>query len=78
MAFSVLGYAVEAFVFGYLGLTFFAYTEYDWSWKLIFAELFIVSGGRFFGTLGVIYFLAIFGYKSGIRFKDLIFIGYAG
>ena len=32
VAFNVLGYAVEAFVFGYLGLTFFSYMELEWSW----------------------------------------------
>ncbi len=32
VSFNVLGYAVEAFVFGYLGLTFFAYMENEWSW----------------------------------------------
>ena len=30
------------------------------------------------GTIGIIKLLEIFGYKSGIRFKDLIFISYAG
>lgn len=30
------------------------------------------------GTIGVIKILELFGYKSGIRFKDLIFISYAG
>ena len=30
------------------------------------------------GTIGIIKFLELFGYKSGIRFKDLIFISYAG
>ena len=32
IAFSVISYAVEAFVFGYLGITFFSYMEFDWSW----------------------------------------------
>jgi len=32
IAFNVLGYAVEAFVFGYLGLTFFSYVAFEWSW----------------------------------------------
>lgn len=42
------------------------------------AELFVVLAGRFIGTIGVIKILEICGYKSGIRFKDLIFISYAG
>jgi NhaP-type Na+/H+ or K+/H+ antiporter len=32
IAFSVVAYAVEAFVFGYLGITFFSYKNFDWSW----------------------------------------------
>ena len=32
IAFNVIGYAVEAFVFGYLGLTFFSYVSFEWSW----------------------------------------------
>jgi hypothetical protein len=50
----MLGYAAEAFVFGYLGLTFFAYFEYDWSWDLIIAEIIKVILGRFTGTIGLI------------------------
>lgn len=53
----MLGYAAEAFVFGYLGLTFFAYFDYDWSWDLIIAEIIIVITGRFTGTIGLIKFL---------------------
>ena len=34
--------------------------------------------GRFMGTIGVIKILELFGYKSGIRLKDLVFISYAG
>lgn len=42
------------------------------------AELVIIILGRFIGTIGIIKFTEIFGYKSGIRFKDLVFISYAG
>lgn len=31
IAFSIIGYAIEAFVFGYLGLTFFSYMDFAWS-----------------------------------------------
>lgn len=54
VAFSVVGYAFEAFVFGYLGLTFFSYAHYSWSWELIIAEIFIVLFGRFTATIGII------------------------
>lgn len=57
VAFSVVGFAIEAFVFGYLGLTFFSYNEFDWSYGLIIAEVFIVCIGRMVGTVGTMYFL---------------------
>jgi hypothetical protein len=40
--------------------------------------LIICCAGRFIGTIGIIKFAELFGYKSGIRFRDLIFISYAG
>ena len=57
IAFQVLGYAVEAFVFGYLGITFFSYMSFDWSWQLFIAELIIVIAGRFMGTIGIVKFM---------------------
>ena len=78
IAFQVIAYAVEAFVFGYLGITFFSYISLDWSWQLFIAMLIICIAGRFIGTIGIIKLCELFGYKSGIKFKDLIFISYAG
>lgn len=52
--------------------------ELEWSFHLIIAEFFVVLLGRFISTIGLIKFLEIFGYKSGIKFKELIFISYAG
>lgn len=52
--------------------------ELEWSFHLIIAEFFVVLAGRFISTIGLIKFLEIFGYKSGIKFKELIFISYAG
>lgn len=74
----MIGYGIEAFVFAYIGLTFFSFMEYEWSWNLIVSELIIVIAGRFMGTIGIIKIAELFGYKSGVRFKDLIFISYAG
>lgn len=53
----MVGYAIEAFVFGYLGLTFFAYEGHDWSFRLILAELLIIIIGRFSSIIGVFKFL---------------------
>mmetsp|Transcript_29884 Transcript_29884/g.40404 ORF Transcript_29884/g.40404 Transcript_29884/m.40404 type:complete len:287 (+) Transcript_29884:491-1351(+) len=78
LVFSTLGYAMTGFIFSYLGITFFAYEDYWWSWELILVEVFIIFIGRYGGTMGLVYLLECCGYKSGISFKQLFFIGYAG
>ena len=40
--------------------------------------LVICCVGRFIGTIGIIKIFELFGYNSGILWKDLIFISYAG
>ena len=45
---------------------------------MIIAEAIIIVIGRFTGTIGVIKFLELFGYKSGISLKELVFMSYAG
>lgn len=77
--FQLLGYANEAFVFVYLGLTFFSYGEFKWSPQLFVFELLIIIVGRFFGTIGLMYFLKLCGMQSqGTSGSQLIFIWYAG
>lgn len=61
-----------------MGLTFFSYTNLKWSPGLFLCELFIIMVGRLGGTICLVYFLSLFGYKSGIQMKDLVFIWYAG
>ena len=41
-------------MFGYLGLTFFAYMEMEWSFHLFIAEFIVIVLGRFMGTIGII------------------------
>ena len=70
---------IEAFIFSYLGLTFFSYGKLKWSPGLFAFELGIIIVGRGLGTFGLIGFLRCFcKYKSGISVKQLIFIWYAG
>ena len=54
VTFSILGYAVEAFVFAYIGLTFFSYMDFAWSLELIIIEIVVVFIGRFTATIGII------------------------
>ena len=77
-AIQVIGFGFEAFVFAYLGLSYFAYIELTWSWQFILSEAAICIVGRFLGTVGLIYFLSIFGHKRQVSFKQLCFISYAG
>lgn len=73
-----MGHATEAFVFAYLGLTLFAYSEYEWSPQLFFIELVVILVGRGFGSLGLVYLFKCCGYDAGLSLKELIFIWYAG
>mmetsp|Transcript_9362 Transcript_9362/g.14206 ORF Transcript_9362/g.14206 Transcript_9362/m.14206 type:complete len:419 (+) Transcript_9362:778-2034(+) len=78
IVFQFLGYATEAFVFAYLGLTFFSYTNLKWSPGLFACELGVIMVGRFFGTIGLVSILRLFGYNSGTDMKELVFIWFAG
>jgi len=78
VAFQVLGFGAEAFVFSYLGLACFSYYDYDWSWQFILVEILVVIVGRFLGTIGLIYFLVLLRHKKRVTFKELCFISYSG
>ncbi len=69
---------MQAFIFSYLGVSFFSFASLDWSPSLILVELGIVIVGRFGGTLGLIGLLRLCGYHSGIQWKEVFFMGYAG
>jgi hypothetical protein len=50
----VIGFALEAFVFCYLGLSFFVYADFYWAWAFIVIEFFICIFARIVGTVGLI------------------------
>jgi solute carrier family 9 (sodium/hydrogen exchanger), member 6/7 len=67
IAFSVIGYGFEAFIFAYLGLTFFSYADLKsnvWSWSFILVELANVIISRFLGTVCLLYFVKLCGHKT--------------
>lgn len=79
----MIGFGFEAFVFAYLGLSFFSYVdtvhmEYPWSWNFILVELVICIVARFSGTVGLLYLTSICKHKRQVSFKQLLFICYAG
>lgn len=69
---------MQGFIFSYLGVSFFSFASLDWSPHLILVMFGIVIVGRFGGTLGLIGLLRLCGYNSGIAWKEVFFIGYAG
>jgi NhaP-type Na+/H+ or K+/H+ antiporter len=82
----VIGFGFEAFVFSYLGLSFFSYwgktadgmLDFAWSWSFILVELFICMIARVIGTIGLLYLLILCRHKSGITFRQVLFISYGG
>lgn len=75
LAFGAIGFGAEAFVFAYLGLTFFSYTSYEWSWQFFVSEFFVIIIGRFLGIIGLLYAVSIlFGHKRELSFKEALFL----
>lgn len=78
LVFQTIGLLMQAFIFTYLGISFFSFASLDWSPSLILVMLGICILGRFGGTLGLIGMLRLCGYHSGIQWKEVFFMGYAG
>ena len=78
LVFQTLGLLMQAFIFSYLGVSFFSFASLDWSPALILVMFGIVIIGRMGGTVGLIGLLRLCGYDSGIAWKEVFFIGYAG
>ena len=75
LAFGAIGFGAEAFVFAYLGLTFFSYTSYEWSWQFFIAMFFVIIIGRFIGIVGLLYFTSfVLNHERELSFKELIFL----
>lgn len=66
LVFQTIGLLMQAFIFTYLGVSFFSFASLDWSPSLILVMLGICILGRFGGTLGLIGLLRLCGYHSGI------------
>lgn len=79
VAFQTLGYAAEAFVFSFIGLSVMYYSTYPYSWKLIVGEFFIVVIGRFSAIVASYYMFECFkGDKSNyLTLNEISFLTYA-
>ena len=78
VTFQVIGFLAEAFVFAYLGLTFFTYYKYDWSWSFIIIMFLVILVGRFCGTVGLINILTLCSHRPRVTMKQNLFIFFAG
>ena len=75
LAFGAIGFGAEAFVFAYLGLTFFSYTSYEWSWQFFIAEFFVIIVGRFLGIVGLLYITSfVLNHTRELSFKETMFL----
>ncbi len=78
VAFQVIGFLAESFVFVYLGLAFFVYVNEPWSWQFILIEFGIIIVGRFAGTSLLIFLIRLCGKKTSLSLKQANFLGCAG
>lgn len=70
VVFQFISFFMEAFVFIYLGTTFFSFADYRWCPKLIIIEIFVIMIGRFIAVVGLLVFLRICRYDSLLTFKQ--------
>ena len=79
VTFQTLGFAAEAFVFSFIGLSVMYYSDYPYSWQFIVAEFFIVVVGRYLAiSLSYYMFSCCKGSDSNkLSFKEITFLTYA-
>ena len=76
---QTLGFAAEAFVFSFIGLSVMYYSEYPFSWQLILAEFFIIVIGRYSGICLSYYMFNCFkgDEENYLNFNEITFLTYA-
>lgn len=79
ISFQTFGFAAEAFVFSFIGLSVMYYKDYPYSWKFIIAGFFIVVIGRYTSIVASYYMFACCkGSKSNyLTLKEISFATYA-
>lgn len=79
LSFGTIGFGAEAFVFAYVGCSFFSFKSYDWSFEFIIFEFFFVLIARFIGSVGMFYFTStVFKFKRQMTFKEVLFLNFSG
>lgn len=67
--FQFISFFMEAFVFIYLGFSFFSFSGLRWCPKLIMMEIGVIMVGRFIAVVGLLIFLKICKFDSKLNFK---------
>ena len=78
VTFQTLGYFAEALIFSYIGLGIFRQPQQDWSISFISIELLLIVFARIVSVLSVQYIFVLFGAKQSLKFKECVFLSYAG
>ena len=78
MTFQTLGYFAEALIFSYIGLGMFKAPKTDWSMSFIGIELVLIVIARVTSVLLVQYIFVILGSEKSLKFKECLFLSYAG
>ena len=78
MTFQTLGYFAEALIFSYIGLGMFKVPKVDWSISFIGIELLLIVIARITSVLLVQYIFVILGSEKTLKFKECVFLSYAG
>ena len=76
--FQFISFFMEAFVFIYLGISFFMFSHLSWCPKLIAVEVLVIMVGRFIAVVGFLNLLKLCRYDCKLTFKQQIFIWFAG
>ena len=78
VTFQTLGYFAEALIFSYIGLGMFKAPKTDWSISFIGIELILIVIARILSVLLVQYIFVILGSEKTLKFKECVFLSYAG
>lgn len=76
---QTFGYAAEAYVFSFIGLTSFFYADYPFCWTFIVVGFFIIVVGRYFGIVSSYYMFSCFSGspENYLSFREISFATYA-
>lgn len=78
LSFSFIGELSESAVYSYVGLALYSTIPTWWSWSFVVLQLLIIIVGRVMGVISTFYCFRLCFKKKTIKFRELLFITYAG